>query len=327
MKRELRSRQRGRFATKKVNCHCITTNVDYYNLPKTVLPEYLTDKVAIITFHFNPAGFKNAVDTYYKWYPSVSNIPVICLEMVLDGREQEIENSVVLHATPDNIMWQKERMINIAIDMLPDSVEYVAWVDHDALFDNTNWLIESIDKIGGSDKVIQPFSHIHYLNENGRYERDNLSASYKLSLGKYPDTGPGLAWVARKDTMQKIGGLYDKNIVGGGDAAWFYVVTEQRIAFLDRQTDYVQYSVKNWKDKVGGVLSYDYVAGTVHHIWHGDNGNRQYISRDQILIDNDFNPYKDIEIDPNNGLNRFCSDKLGLHKHIKEYFINRKEDG
>lgn len=46
----------------------------------------------------------------------------------------EAEILVQLRSTP--VLWQKERLLNLAHQYLPGSVEYVAWLDCDLIFES-----------------------------------------------------------------------------------------------------------------------------------------------------------------------------------------------
>jgi hypothetical protein len=79
---------------------------------------------ALITTHFNPQRFRRLRETYYQWRPTIE-VPVICYEMVLGDAEPEIDGSVVIRGDENNLLWQKERLINLAIERLPISVALV----------------------------------------------------------------------------------------------------------------------------------------------------------------------------------------------------------
>jgi hypothetical protein len=67
------------------------------------------------------------------------------------------------------------------------------------------------------------------------------------------------------------------------------------------------------------------VPGLVFHLWHGALANRQYSSREQILIRNHYDPATDIVRD-GQGLIGFAGNKPPLVADIEAYFRTRDED-
>ena len=68
-----------------------------------------------------------------------------------------------------------------------------------------------------------------------------------------------------------------------------------------------------------------YVNGTIMHNFHGNKADRQYSSRWQILIHNDFDPLRDIKKDSNN-LWQLEDLKPQLRDDLRRYFRQRNED-
>jgi hypothetical protein len=283
--------------------------------------------VAVITTHWNPLGFKRLRATYEAWRPTIP-FDVICMELVIGDAEPEIKDSVVIRGGPENLLWQKERMTNLAIERLPDSVKYVAWVDHDCVFEDNEWLANSIAVLDSGVDALQPYSKLHRLDQNGEIERsDEVSASWQMTQGPArAGSMPGLVWVATRDFLRRCGGLYEGNIVGGGDAVWFTGMTGQRDDYLDRLGPKMANNARNWMASFGGGRC-GHVPGIARHLWHGKMKNRQYVSRDAIPRRYDYDPSKHIEVD-DNGLLRFSPwAPFGLVQDVAKYFLDRKDDG
>ncbi len=62
----------------------------------------------------------------------------------------------MLRLRGSGVMWQKERLLNIAAPTLPASCTKIAWLDNDVLFENPNWVQETSDALETSF-VVQPF--------------------------------------------------------------------------------------------------------------------------------------------------------------------------
>jgi len=67
-----------------------------------------------------------------------------------------------------------------------------------------------------------------------------------------------------------------------------------------------------------------YVQGNIEHLTHGKLSDRKYYERDQILVEHEFNPNKDIILDQNQ-IFTWTSDKILMHNKIKQYFIERND--
>jgi hypothetical protein len=72
-------------------------------------------------------------------------------------------------------------------------------------------------------------------------------------------------------------------------------------------------------------LNVGYVDGCAIHYWHGPKSKRGYGTRWKILIDNGFDPDKDLTYD-GNGLYIVNPTKTKMLEELKEYFASRDED-
>jgi hypothetical protein len=64
------------------------------------------------------------------------------------------------------------------------------------------------------------------------------------------------------------------------------------------------------------------LSGNIKHLFHGDIGSRNYNGRQQILIQNNFDPLKDLELDVN-GLFRWVDKEntKEMRRLICDYFL------
>ena len=60
------------------------------------------------------------------------------------------------------MLWQKERLLNLALQALPSSCRKVAWVDCDVVFAAGDWL-ERTSHLLDHFTLVQPFSHLHRM--------------------------------------------------------------------------------------------------------------------------------------------------------------------
>ena len=298
-------------------------------IPPTVPPQ-ASDAVAIITTHWNPLRFARLAATWHEWQPTIG-LPVQTRELVLQDdpaapQAPEIPGATVIRGGPRNWAWQKEALTNRALAELPASVRYVAWIDHDAVFERPDWLAEACRLIDRGHPAVQPFADLLYLDRRGAVTDRSHGAAYALAQGQPPTSAPGLAWVADRHWLDSIGGLYPYHAVGGGDATFWHAITGTRDGYLDRLPPAMRAHVLAYLERVSPV-DVAHVPGTVRHLWHGDRSQRQYTTRDRILRRHDIDPARDLSIDAA-GLLRWADHvSPGLIADIRDYFADRRDDG
>ena len=94
-----------------------------------------------------------------------------------------------------NTLWQKERLLNIALENLPHTVTKVMWLDSDLIFLNDDWVIETSEMLDRFP-VVQPFGWMTYLSA-GDDGSDMAETLATLPLGQgvgavYHSAGLGL---------------------------------------------------------------------------------------------------------------------------------------
>jgi hypothetical protein len=136
----------------------------------------------------------------------------------------------------------------------------------------------------------------------------------------------GLGWAFRRETWNLMGGLYDTAILGSADwiMAYGMVGLADGLEFIPECAPYYQ-SVKRWQQ---GALALKadigYLDNTITHYWHGAKANRFYRTREQILVENAFDPYMDLRRDAQ-GLWQLTGDKPKLRDDLRHYFRARNE--
>jgi len=94
--------------------------------------------IGISTF-FNPGRHQNKVDNFRLFRASVAaqGLQMLCVELTFgeDAYQLAANDCDILlqrRTAADNTLWQKERLLNIAIKNLPNTVEKVMWLDSGA---------------------------------------------------------------------------------------------------------------------------------------------------------------------------------------------------
>jgi hypothetical protein len=144
--------------------------------------------------------------------------------------------------------------------------------------------------------------------------------------GKLPFAVTGFAWAARRDAFPD--GLYDRLICGNGDAflADSYFGSFGLHHYASKWTSGMSADARGWLEKFRrrGAVRVSNLPGDVYHLWHGHVADRQYRSRDDILLAHDFDPRTDVTL--SEGVYEWSSDKPQLHAEIRAYFDRRRED-
>ncbi len=278
---------------------------------------------AIITTHWNPWDRQRLRDTYAEWAAALGH-PHLCVELAFG--KPEIPGAMVVRGSWGNVLWQKERLINLAVSLLPEEIDYVAWIDHDLVFENPDWLDIGLDMVRRGVDCVQLFSEVHYQDLAGQViRRARGSVAAWQSTGELSNSAPGGAWLASRSWLRSIGGIYDRNICGGGDATFLAAVTKCPTTYITRQAPRLRDHALAYGDRIRATAGY--VPGVVRHLWHGDRANRQYISRDEILMRYDFDPNSHLQITLSGILELSPNAPAGLQSEIAAYFKARRDDG
>ncbi len=252
-------------------------------------------------------------------------------------------------------LWVKENLINMAIARLPADWKYVAIVDADVMFGRTNWVGETIHQLQHYP-VVQMFSHAQdvdsnyapiatyrgfadcYLNGASEKSLDSpldggtYYSEPSLCVGKPILWHPGFAWAYRRDAFNDVGGLIDYAVLGAADrhmACALIGKVEKSInpklhpEYKKKLLDWQWHADHHIRRKVGVV------TGLLVHYWHGSKTNRRYKDRWKILIDNKYDPTRDIKYDWQGLIqlvDRFEPRSIKLRDEIMTYFRQRNED-
>jgi hypothetical protein len=230
-------------------------------------------------------------------------------------------------------LWHKENMINLAVKyLLPSNYKAFAWIDSDIEFENNSWALDTLKILNGCKDVVQLFSHsIDMSNENTNL---NIFNSFGYSFNKnkkYTTKGidywhPGYAWAITKKAYDKIGGLYDKGVLGSGDNIMALSFINKCSSFnndnynKDYNNSMLQYQLNASKLRLG------YVPGVIRHYYHGSKENRRYTERWKILMKHNFSPIEHLTYNEQGVLIPTINFSSEFKEDIMNYFRERKED-
>lgn len=299
----------------------------------------------VITTYFNPCRYATRRSNYDTFMNGMrkTGVPCITVECAFEDQPFELSRSLeVIQIRSQTLLWQKERLLNIAASWLPQSCRYVAWLDCDIVFENEHWARDLVSVLE-RHKVAQVFeSCLRLAKGNAALKPLDLAQSFAsvtskvpnaLNAGRYDQHGhTGYGWAMRREIFDSVG-LYEAAVSGSADHFMAHAIfgdynfcITNALKHDQRQIDHL----KDWGDRFHAMVqgSLGVVPGRIRHLWHGDTVNRKYFLRMHEITDLGFDPWTDLKITPGTpiewaqGLN-----KSGLRQYFKDYFSSRREDG
>jgi hypothetical protein len=307
------------------------------------MPEWMgqMSQLCAVTTYFNWEHFHNKRANYRSFVLGMREVgvQVVTIECALGDAEFEFPEDAICVRT-QSALWQKERLLNLALAHLPDDCEFVAWIDGDLLFTNPAWAAQASSLLARYP-IVQLFDVILRLPRGevqecstARYDRGFAARvegnSQQVTMGSFLGHGhPGFAWAARRDVLHRVG-FFDYCILGGADHLmahamfgddWSQCVT----SVIDGQ---LLKDFSSWTDRCYAAVrgKVGHVPGRVLHLWHGSFANRRYQERHIALRQCHFDPARDLEISPD-GCWEWTGHNRSLERWAKDYFACRKEDG
>ena len=231
-------------------------------------------------------------------------------------------------------LWHKENMINIAVKkLLPNNYKAFAWIDADIEFESNTWALDTLKILNGYKDVVQLFSHAVDMDHDE--STLNIFSSFGYSFAKHKKFKPGkindywhpgFAWAITRKAYEKIGGLYEKGILGSGDNIMAYAFINKCIYYNNNKySDDYNNSMLEFQEQ-SKHLRLGYVPGVIRHFYHGKKKNRYYHERTEILAKYQFSPTNDIAHDSNGIIIPTDNFSQEFKDDIMNYFIERKED-
>jgi len=308
-----------------------------------------------ITSYYNPASYKRRLSNYHIFRQNL-NVPLITVELGNQGKyELKPGDADILVQIPQgDILWQKERLLNVALKHVPSEAEAIAWIDCDVIFGRKDWVGATLEKLK-EFPLVQLFHEACYMDRdvmpgdgNGEpagQRHDSITARMQADSNsgvasdpdylplyhpkRVPMALPGLAWAARR-TLLEPDFFYDSFILGGGDCpliysayGWFDEIISQYYLNFQQKLHYLAWA-KTFCEKINTKVGF--IKNRLFHLWHGEMVDRGYWIRHQKMSPFAFDPHLDIRIGKD-GAWLWASDKPEMHAFFKNYFHQRFEDG
>lgn len=298
----------------------------------------------VITCFFNPGRYRTKRENYERFMAPLraGGVHTLTVECAFNDDSFELPKSAdVLHVRGRSVMFQKERMLNLALPHLHPECTKVAWLDADVVFERADWMAaasEALDEY----VVIQPFEECYRLPRGalahaGCGERwRSFAAAYHqtagaVATGRYKEHGHvGFAWAARRSLLDKVG-LRDTDPNGHADhlmahamiGDWNTVCVRKLVGTAGPYAESTRRWARQFYGEVQGSLGY--IPGSLLHLWHGRIADRRYYALALRLRAFGFDPERHLHLAPS-GLWEWTKDADVMSAEYRRYFIERRED-
>ncbi len=323
-------------------------------------PDDCADPLWAATSYFNPQAYARRLRNYHTFRERLC-VPLVTVEWSCDGRFQlgEDDADILIQLQAPDLLWQKERLLNVAIAAIPEKCRKVAWLDCDVVFETHDWP-EQATRLLDSFAMVQLFDRFYDLSRKA--PEGVLNSAHAMNIGdafvavreragadrelfgtlwgsrvvqEAEGTrvervrNSGFAWAARREILERHG-LYDGCILGCGDRAIVcaaygkHNTAKQSWITTEQQRAHYLKWAEEFFSTVRGEVSY--IQGGVFHLWHGELRDRRYRERNRDLARFGFDPFTDLALSET-GCWRWNSEKPAMHEYLRDYFALRNEDG
>lgn len=299
---------------------------------------------AVTTF-FNPAGFRRRIENYRRFRAALP-VPLATIELGFEDRWHLAGDDAELYVPvgDGDVLWQKERLLNLLLPRLPAACRHVAWLDADILLGDDDWPRRTVAALERAP-VAQLFSAVRYLDRDGSpragggmkvasvvaaVQAGRPAADVLESVTDRSNGAPaaGMAWAARRELLEGHG-FFDASVIGGGDTALAcaaYGVTSSAVRLHRmnaRQAACYEAWARPFAREVAGNVAL--VEGEISHLWHGELSARNAGGRHVALAAQGFDPGADL-VSGSEGAWRWASAKPALHALLRGYFAMRGDN-
>ena len=309
----------------------------------TIAPKCEVKRLAVLTCHFNPCNYRKPKENFSVFQQTMADLgaDLWVADLAFDDAPHDLESLINpgVHyfqyrgTTERNLVWQKERLLNLLVAQLPEDVDGIAWVDADIVPTNPHWIADTCRALENY-RVVQLFENAYEKRPSGlTFLKPSSAFWYSLGNPEFRNLGkthPGFAWAGRADWLRKIG-LCDHHVTGGGDTLMVRAFTKTRLLVEQHLGKSWREHYSKWVEKAHTEVnrSIGVVPGEVHHLWHGSFKDRKYVQRWGYQTKYGFNPATDLELAPN-GIWQWTSHALATKPEmvslVANYFTERKED-
>jgi hypothetical protein len=307
------------------------------------------DGLWAITCYYNPLRYRRRLPNY-RTFRAHLELPLVTVEAVY-GNEPDLtaaDAELLIQRHGRDVLWQKERLLNIAVKALPPECDRVVILDADVVFTDPDWPQRVYDALD-EGPLCQAFHYAYEaprdrelptpLRGEGPVERSLASwLAEGTTLRELFDSElnlrergccPGIAWAAHQSLLESHG-LYEACILGGAYPAIAcaaygeFELVETYLEMNAAQQAHFRAWAEPFHAEVRGRLGF--AENTLLHLWHGELPRRYYRERHSGMVPFDFDPHEDLAV-ADSGCLRWATDKPAMHDYVRVYFGRRREDG
>ena len=294
------------------------------------------DILHVISVVFSPYGQATRFQLAQEYIERMTKIEkkqpmkFYVIELLYENQKSQLKKTkdFITITIPENyIMWNKENLINIVIQkFLPENWKYCAWIDADIEFLDTQWVQKTLQRFKETNaEFLQLFSFCRYLDKNNQVSQYFKSSMYgHMNNIKNTYLHPGFAWGCTRSAYQKIGGLFEYGIVGGGDKILSQSLLCDNPYLNNRHLSPSFYTKIHKFHSIVHQSNANYVNLIIQHHYHGERKNRQYSLRQKILVEHQFVPDLHLFREPHLGF-LMPNFPQKMQHDVRKYFQTRKE--
>lgn len=296
-----------------------------------------SNQLHVIAAYSNPLGWNSRYDLFKKFecHMADSGVTLYVVECVYGKRPFVLQGGTANHigVRADTMVWNKECLMNIGLQRLPDDWRYMAWIDADVTFRNKTWAMDTINALQHY-AVVQPWSDCYDLGPKDEHISHHKSFCHQfwnkqpVGTGSYTFAHPGYAWAATRRALDTVGCFIDTGAAGAGDKHMaMALVGKANLAIPKDLTQGYKDPILAWQRNAAELHhNIGYVPGTVEHGFHGPKAKRNYLLRWEILSRHRFDPVHDLKRNTW-GVWELANNKPELRLDLDRYFHQRNEDG
>lgn len=310
-------------------------------------PRYLNaEGLGVVACYFNPGRFRTKRENFEMFAAPIraGGLTRVFVECAFEDTPFDLPKSgdvLRIRGEGAGVMFQKERLLNIAARHLPEHIRHVAWLDADVLFAREDWAIATSAALE-RDIVVQPFSlSVRLPRGAARYSGcgkawPGFAAVYNqapslFTTGRYDLHGHvGFAWAARRTLFESIG-LRDVDPNGHADhlmahamvGDWSTPCCRRLVGLHGPYAEEARAWARRFYAEIEGRLGA--VKGALLHLWHGRIADRRYYKLALDLRKFNYYPARHLR-HAENGLWAWADDAAELGDAYQRYFLRRRED-
>src|SRR5262245_53727442 len=120
------------------------------------------------TCYFNPIGYQRRLENYHTFRQHLT-VPLVTVEVAFNGAFQlhSGDADILVQLRGGDVLFQKERLLNLALKSLPDSCDKVAWLDCDVVFESEDW-------VARANQALDDFGLLHLFHERHNLPPDAM---------------------------------------------------------------------------------------------------------------------------------------------------------